>query len=181
MTAPPGVPPPPPSRRSGAARDTPGAVASKPSTTTTRSGSSSSARACLEHLCRALSQLGVGTSSASSGEKTNNHNNDAVAVTVASLTAETLRRAKFNHESASAPLWRALHDLLIVGLAGYPDPATAATVIARVRGGGVGGGASPRSGQGRDSAGASSATTEAEDEACARLARHYLACQARYG
>jgi hypothetical protein len=128
------------------------------------SSSSSSARACLEHLCRALTQLGVGVVGGGG---------DGAC---GALTAETLRRAKFNHASAAAPLWRALHDLLIVGLAGYPEPATAVGAIAHVRGVGREGSGVGESNNNNDNDGdgdGDGAATE-EDEACARLARHYL-------
>ena len=110
-----------------------------------------SARACLEHLCRALASLGVGVvptedASRGSGDRPRR-----------ALTAETLRRAKFDHPDASAPLWRAIHDLFLVAAAGFPDPSVAADALARVRG---------------DSA---DVDREAEDATCAALARHHLA------
>ena len=110
-----------------------------------------SARACLEHLCRALASLGVGVvptedASRGSGDRPRR-----------ALTAETLRRAKFDHPDASAPLWRAIHDLFLVAAAGFPDPSVAADALARVRG---------------DSA---EVDREAEDATCAALARHHLA------
>ena len=87
-----------------------------------------SARACLEHLCRALASLGVGvvpTEDASRGSRDRPRR---------ALTAETLRRAKFDHPDASAPLWRAIHDLFLVCAAGFPNPSVAADALARVRG-----------------------------------------------
>lgn len=161
MAGPPGAPP--PSRRVSANRVTNVAKASTPR------AASSSARACLELLCRALSQLGVGLGDAP-GCAGDDDGDRGAGEGDGALTAETLRRAKFNHESATAPLWRALHDLVIVGIAGYPDPATAAAAIARVRAGGGGGGGSARNVGGVHGASPSAQ----EDEACAQLARHYL-------
>ena len=106
-----------------------------------------SARACLEHLCRALASLGVGvvpTEDASRGSRDRPRR---------ALTAETLRRAKFDHPDASAPLWRAIHDLFLVCAAGFPNPSVAADALARVRGD----------------------ADDVEDATCAALARHRLA------
>jgi len=106
-----------------------------------------SARACLEHLCRALASLGVGvvpTEVASRGSRDRPRR---------ALTAETLRRAKFDAPDASAPLWRAIHDLFLVCAAGFPNPSVAADALARVRGD----------------------ADDVEDATCAALARHRLA------
>ena len=50
------------------------------------------------------------------------------AVGVGSLSAETLRRAKFDKPEAAWPLWQALHDLLVVsappGVAAAAAPST---------------------------------------------------------
>jgi hypothetical protein len=69
-----------------------------------------------------------------------------------------------------------------VGRAGYPDPAVAASVLVHMRqggGGGSGGGGGDGSGGGSGSGGGGGggdwATAAEDDEACARLARHYLA------
>ena len=81
--------------------------------------SANAARACLEHLCECLRALGVGTAGAS---------RDPTA-----LTAETLRRAKFDQPSSVAPLWRALHDLFLVAHAGFPEPSVAAETLRVLR------------------------------------------------
>ena len=81
--------------------------------------SANAARACLEHLCECLRALGVGTAGAS---------RDPTA-----LTAETLRRAKFDQPAAAAPLWRALHDLFLVSHAGFPEPSVAAETLRVLR------------------------------------------------
>ena len=81
--------------------------------------SANAARACLEHLCECLRALGVGTAGAS---------RDHTA-----LTAETLRRAKFDQPAAVAPLWRALHDLFLVAHAGFPEPSVAAETLRVLR------------------------------------------------
>jgi hypothetical protein len=49
------------------------------------------------------------------------------------LTAETLRRAKFDQPSSVAPLWRALHDLFLVAHAGFPEPSVAAETLRVLR------------------------------------------------
>ena len=49
--------------------------------------------------------------------------------TPAWLTAETLRRAKFDHPESAAPLLRAVHDLLLVAIAGFPDARVAAETL----------------------------------------------------
>ena len=78
------------------------------------------ARACLEHLCDCLRALGVGTAAGASHDPT-------------ALTAETLRRAKFDQPAAAAPLWRALHDLFLVSHAGFPEPSVAAETLRVLR------------------------------------------------
>ncbi len=79
------------------------------------------ARVALEHLCRALRVLGVGGGApAPRGAGTG---------TPAWLTAETLRRAKFDHPESAAPLLRAVHDLLLVAIAGFPDARVAAETL----------------------------------------------------
>ena len=90
-----------------------------------------SARACLEHLTRALAQLGVTTQSTAPPIPL--HVGDDSSKDPPFLTAETLRRAKFNHPAACAPLWRALHDLSLVGCAGFPDPDVARRALASAR------------------------------------------------
>jgi hypothetical protein len=92
----------------------PDARALKPSST-------NAARACLEHLCDCLGRLGVGTSDGTKGD-------DPTA-----LTAETLRRAKFDQPAARAPLWRALHDLCLAHRAGFPDAASVAETLRTLR------------------------------------------------
>ena len=136
-------------------------------------GGATSARACLEHLCRALAQLGVGRGSVggghqqlASGSSSSTPDRDGVDSVCAgssdALVAETLRRAKFDQPSAAAPLWRTLHDLVVLGVAGFPDPDTATAALAKLRGHPV-----------RNLSG--EATDAEEDEACARLVRRYLA------
>ena len=141
-----------------------------------------SARACLEHLTRALAQLGVTTQSTAPPIPL--HVGDDSSKDPPFLTAETLRRAKFNHPAACAPLWRALHDLSLVGCAGFPDPDVARRALASARE------ASARSamqyaeaqlasGDGAMNAGdarsrravAAELARPAEDETCARVAR----------
>ena len=82
--------------------------------------SANAARACLEHLCDCLRALGVGTAAGASHDPT-------------ALTAETLRRAKFDQPAAAAPLWRALHDLFLVSHAGFPEPSVAAETLRVLR------------------------------------------------
>ena len=144
-----------------------------------------SARACLEHLTRALAQLGVTTQSTAPPIPL--HVGDDSSKDPPFLTAETLRRAKFNHPAACAPLWRALHDLSLVGCAGFPDPDVARRALASARE------ASARSamqyaeaqlasGDGATNAGdarskravAAELARTAEDETCARVARWHL-------
>ena len=144
-----------------------------------------SARACLEHLTRALAQLGVTTQSTAPPIPL--HVGDDSSKDPPFLTAETLRRAKFNHPAACAPLWRALHDLSLVGCAGFPDPDVARRALASARE------ASARSamqyaeaqlasGDGAMNAGdarsrravAAELARTAEDETCARVARRHL-------
>ena len=144
-----------------------------------------SARACLEHLTRALAQLGVTTQSTAPPIPL--HVGDDSSKDPPFLTAETLRRAKFNHPAACAPLWRALHDLSLVGCAGFPDPDIARRALASARE------ASARSamqyaeaqlasGDGAMNAGdarsrravAAELARTAEDETCARVARRHL-------
>ena len=155
------------------------------------SSSSSSARACLEHLVRALNQLGVGLGAAPSAggggrsedargrpSRTSSSKSDR---TRGALTSELLRRAKFGHASATSALWRALHDLALVAVAGFPDPEVAARAIARARCDGKDGGEASSSdlrgdGDGED---ARDARREAkEDLECATLARVYLRAHA---
>jgi len=155
------------------------------------SSSSSSARACLEHLVRALNQLGVGLGAAPSAggggrsedargrpSRTSSSKADR---TRGALTSELLRRAKFGHASATSALWRALHDLALVAVAGFPDPEVAARAIARARCDGKDGGEASSSdlrgdGDGED---ARDARREAkEDLECATLARVYLRAHA---
>ena len=78
------------------------------------------ARVALEHLCRALRVLGVGGGAPAPR---------GAGSTPAWLTAETLRRAKFDHPESAAPLLRAVHDLLLVAIAGFPDARVAAETL----------------------------------------------------
>ena len=78
------------------------------------------ARVALEHLCRALRVLGVGGGAPAPR---------GAGTTPAWLTAETLRRAKFDHPESAAPLLRAVHDLLLVAIAGFPDARVAAETL----------------------------------------------------
>ena len=82
--------------------------------------SANAARACLEHLCACLRALGVGTGAGATPDPT-------------ALTAETLRRAKFDQPAAAPPLWRALHDLFLVSHAGFPEPSVAAETLRALR------------------------------------------------
>ena len=82
--------------------------------------SANAARACLEHLCACLRALGVGTDAGATHDPT-------------ALTAETLRRAKFDQPAAAPPLWRALHDLFLVAHAGFPEPSVAAETLRSLR------------------------------------------------
>ena len=104
----------PPRRRRGDAR---GGSAGDPRPP---ASSANAARACLEHLCAGLRALGVGTAAGASHDPT-------------ALTAETLRRAKFDQPAAAAPLWRALHDLFLVSHAGFPEPSVAAETLRVLR------------------------------------------------
>ena len=145
----------------------------------------------MEHLVRALNQLGVGLGAAPSAggggrsedargrpSRTSSSKSDR---TRGALTSELLRRAKFGHASATSALWRALHDLALVAVAGFPDPEVAARAIARARCDGKDGGEASSSdlrgdGDGED---ARDARREAkEDLECATLARVYLRAHA---
>ena len=153
-------------------------------------GGATSARACLEHLCRALAQLGVGRGSVggghqqqlASGSSSSTPDRDGVESVCAgssdALVAETLRRAKFDQPSAAAPLWRTLHDLVVLGVAGFPDPDTATAALAKLRGHPVRNLRNHHPPPSEVDASMSGEATEAdaeEDEACARLVRRYLA------
>lgn len=145
-----------------------------------------SARACLEHLTRALAQLGVTTQSTAPSIPL--HKGDDSSKEPPFLTAETLRRAKFNHPAACAPLWRAIHDLSLVGCAGYPEPDVARRALASAREASAksameyaeaqlaSSNAGDQDARSRRAVAAELART-AEDETCARVARWHLARQ----